>query len=141
MNVADAMKGIYGNELYTAAYIMDQAEAARIEAAYQEAWDSGNGFTAGTMFCRRQDEAAELEICCKQMRASLEDLVTRGWLSRYNREEICSLCNLLAKGPGRQYTRVCLVADLAMDAMDIAREWSKLHPDDRPVLPPDPDIG
>lgn len=141
MNVAHELKKIHGNEIYTAAYLMDQEAVERIEASYQEAWDSGSGFTPATMFGLRGDVETELAACAGQMQSALKDLIVKRWLSSYEREEITTLCNLLLKGPQHQYTCVRLVGDLEIDAGDIARSWSDLHRDERPVYPPDPDIG
>lgn len=140
MNVTEMMKKINGNEIYTAAYIMDASGVEEIEAAYQEAWDSGNGFTAATIFKKREDDEEEMKECANQMQSALKDLIMKKWLSEYSRDEIVSFCNLLLKGPQKLYTRVRLVADLEMDVSDITREWNKVHPEECPVYLPDPDI-
>lgn len=142
INVMDAMKEIYGNEVYTAALMMDRAAVKSIETAYQEAWDSGAGFSPATMFCNRsEDSEDEISGCARQILNSLKGIVAKAWLSQYSREEIVAICNLLVKGPRGIYTHICLVTDLEMDLGDIAREWSNLHKDEPAVYPPDPDIG
>lgn len=137
MNVTDVMKRTYGNEVYTAAYLMDQQAVEQIESAYQEAWDSGTGFAPVSMF----DDESEIKTCVKQMHGSLKNLVTKAWLNRYTRDEITALCGLLLKGPYERHTRIRLVSDVEVDADDIAREWSKSHPDESPVYLPGHDIG
>lgn len=141
MSVSDALKKLFGNEVYTAAYLMNQESVEQIETAYQEAWDSGKGFTFATMFSPRKDDNAEMNVCAAQMQNALKKLVMKEWLSKYTRDEIITLCNLLLKGPQRRYTRVCLVDDLEMTAVDIAIEWNGVHPDESPIYPPDPEIG
>lgn len=141
MNVTYEMKKIYGNEIYTSAYLMDQEAVERIEASYQEAWDGGRGFTPATMFGPRGDAEVELAACAAQMQNDLKELVAKAWLVCYGRDEISKLCQLLYKGPSHQYTRICLVGDLALDVEDIVRGWNDLHRDERPVYLPDPDIG
>lgn len=141
MNVTHEMKKIYGNEIYTAAYLMDQEAVERIEASCQEAWDGGRGFTHATMFGPRGDTEAELAACAAQMQNALKKLVVKGWLLKYTRDEIITLCNLLLRGPQNRYTRICLVDDLEMTAVDIAADWNGVHPDESPIYPPDPENG
>lgn len=141
MNVTDMMNGIHGNEVYTAAYLMNQETVEQIEATYQEAWDSGRGFTATTMFSPRTDDEIEMKICANQMLASLKNLVKKEWLARYTRDEITVLCGMLLKGPQKRYTRVRLIADLEMTINDIALEWNDANPKESPIYLPDPDIG
>ena len=139
MNVTNMMNSFHGNEIYTAAYMMDQAAVERIESAYQESWDNGEGFTVSTMFGRKADSDVEKAACAGQMLNALKDLIIRTWLSQYSREEICTLCGLLLKSPGKRYTRVRLVSGLEVDLEDIPREWNKLHPNETTVRLPDPD--
>lgn len=141
MNVTQETKKIYGNEVYTAAYIMDQSAVEKIESSYQDAWDKGEGFTPRSMFGRPEDSDAEKMACVKQMQDSLIGVVKRGWLLRYSRDEMSALCGLLHKGPMRQHTRVCLIGDFELDVEEIVRGWNDLHQDERPVYLPDPDIG
>lgn len=141
MDVTHEMKKIYGNEVYTAAYMMNQLAVEKIESSYQDAWDKGEGFTPCSMFGRAEDSDVEKMACAKQMQDSLMGVVKREWLLRYSRDDMSVLCGLLYKGPMRQHTRVCLVGNFELDVADIAREWNDLHPDERSIHLPDPDIG
>lgn len=141
MNVSDALKKFLGNEIYTAAYLMNQKAVEQIETVYQEAWDSGNGFTFATMFSPRKDDESEMKACAVQMQNDLKKLIVKEWISKYTRDEMIALCNLLLKGPQNRYTRICLVADLERTADDIAIEWNGAHPNESPIYFPDPDIG
>lgn len=141
MNITHELKKIFGNEIYTAAYLMNQEAVEQIETAYQEAWDSGNGFTPATMFRPRKNDDAEMNVCAAQMQNALKKLVMKEWLFKYTRDEIITLCNLLLKGPQERHTRICLVDDLEITAVDIAIEWNGAHPDESPIYLPGPDIG
>lgn len=142
MNVTDMLKSIHGNEIYFITCRENRDEVERIEAAYQEAWDSGKGFTFTTMFRgRKEDSEEEKAACAGQMMNALKEIVVEGWLSQYSRDEIAALCGLLCKGPKNCYTRVCLASDLEIDLDDISGKWNKLHPDDAPFYLPGPDIG
>lgn len=139
INIMDETKRRYTNDIYTAAYIMDQAGVDDLARTYQDIWDSGKGFSTAAMFSPRQDDEKELEIGCLQLQGDLKNLVVKTWLRRYRRKEIEELCRLLLKGPQHRYTRVCLAPDLDMGVEEIVNEWNNAHQNETPIYLPDPD--
>lgn len=141
MHVSDIVTSKYGSNILLAAYGMDREGTEKIEAAYQEAWDSGMGFTFETMFNPREDEKKEMDECANQMQGALRELIVKTWLCRYNRDEIIELCKMLMKCPQKRYTRIDLEYKLDICVDDIARKWLELHPDEPKFYLPVDDIG
>lgn len=139
INIMDETKRRYTNDIYTAAYIMDQAGVDALARTYQDIWDKGMGFSPAAMFSPRTDDEKELELGCLQLQGDLKDLVIKSWVCRYYREEMDSFCRLLLRGPQHRYTRVCLAPDLDMGIEEIINAWNNAHQNETPIYLPDPD--